>query len=307
MSSHPSLNARDASTSRPGRRALRRGAARHPPAHRSAVRRADGVPVARRHRLRAVGVAAGLGRTGQPHASARLGRGRRRRHHQPVPGAARTVPAGPAVDALHHRRRADADGRAAHPSHRRTHRDALSRLRLAGVPRVLSRLARAGSGDRRRRAGSHAARHLLAAVGLRRAWSRASGAGWSTRPGSSSKTSSSSSPAGAASWRCGRRPSARRRSSRRCARARRRRPTRATPAPATTRFSTSRSTASILMDESGRIVAVQPGRRADVRLHRGGSRRHRARPSSIVPGRQARRAIATALAQLSRRPATPRS
>ena len=50
---------------------------RHLPAHRSAVRRADGVPVDRRHRLRAVGVAARVGRHRQPHAPPRLGRGRR--------------------------------------------------------------------------------------------------------------------------------------------------------------------------------------------------------------------------------------
>ena len=58
---------------------------------------------------------------------------------------------GPPVDALHHRRRADADGRAAHPPDRRTPRNALPRLRLARVSRVLSRLARPDSGHHRRR------------------------------------------------------------------------------------------------------------------------------------------------------------
>ena len=64
---------------------------------------------------------------------------------------------------------ADADGRAADPPDRRPHRDALPRVRLAGVPRVLPRLARAGSGDGRGRARPHAARPLLAAIGVRRA------------------------------------------------------------------------------------------------------------------------------------------
>ena len=75
-------------------RALRRLSARHPPADRSAVRRPDGVPVAARHRLRAVGVAADVGRRGEQHAPARVGRGAARRRHQPVPGAARLVPPG---------------------------------------------------------------------------------------------------------------------------------------------------------------------------------------------------------------------
>ena len=98
---------------------------------------------------------------------------------------------GRAVDALHDRHRTDADERAAHPPDRRPHRDALPRLRLARVPRLLSRLARARPSDRRRRARSLPARHLLAAVGLRRASSPASGAGSSTRRGSSSRTSCS--------------------------------------------------------------------------------------------------------------------
>ena len=119
--------------------------------------------------VRAVGVAADLGGRREQHAPARLGRGRPRRRHQPLPRPARLVPPGPAVDALHHRRRADADGRAADSPDRRPHRNALPRLRLAGVPRVLSRLARPDSGHHRRRARSHAARHVLAAVGLRRA------------------------------------------------------------------------------------------------------------------------------------------
>ena len=74
------------------------------------------------------------------------------------PGAAGAVSAWPAVHALHDCDRSDADGRAADPSHRRPHRNAFPRLRLAGVSGLLSRLARAGSRDGRRRAGSHAAR-----------------------------------------------------------------------------------------------------------------------------------------------------
>ena len=51
-----------------------------------AVRVADGRAVDRRHRLRALGVAARLVRSDQPDARARLGRGVPRRRHQPVPG-----------------------------------------------------------------------------------------------------------------------------------------------------------------------------------------------------------------------------
>ena len=151
--------------------------------HRPAVRRPDGLPVDRRHRVRAVGVAAGLVRLRQPHAHPRLGGRRRRRDHQPVPGAPRPASPGPALDALHDRRRADADGRAAHPPHRRTPRNPLSRLRLARLSRVLSRLARPGSGHHRRRARPHAARRCSGRSRSTASWSPASGAGWNTRPG----------------------------------------------------------------------------------------------------------------------------
>ena len=137
----------------------------------------------------------------QPHAPARLGRDPPRRRDQPLPGAARAASPGRGVDALHDRRRADADGRAAHPPHRRPHRDALPRLRLAGVPGVLSRLARPRP---RHRSSSRSITCCAASSGRNRStacWSPASGAGSSTRRGSSSKTSSSSSRAAAASRR----------------------------------------------------------------------------------------------------------
>ena len=76
---------------------------------------------------------------------------------------------GQALHALHDRRRADADERTAHSPDRRTNRDPLSCLRVARVPRVLPRLARAGSSDGSGRARPHAARDLLAAIGVRRA------------------------------------------------------------------------------------------------------------------------------------------
>ena len=116
--------------------------------------------------LRAVGVAARVGGLRQSHEPACVGRGRRGRRDQSVPCAARSVPAGADIDALRDRRRADADGRASHPPDRRADRDALSRVRLARLPRLLSRLAGTDSGHDRRRARSPAAWDLLAAVGL---------------------------------------------------------------------------------------------------------------------------------------------
>ena len=151
--------------------------------------------------------------------------------------------AGPAVHALHDCDRSDADGRAADPSHRRPHRNAFPRLRLAGVSGVLPGLARAGSRDCRRRAGSHSARILLAAIGLRRhgrqpvALARACGVGHLRR-----RLSRRRLPA-EAWWSCARPPTARRRSSRRSAPASRRRSTPETAKRAATRFSTWRSTA----------------------------------------------------------------
>ena len=128
------------------------------------------LPVDRRHRLRAVGLAARVVGHRQPHARPRLGGGRSSAASSACSRRCSALmrPAEPSTRYTI-ARRADADGRAAHPPHRRPHRNALPRLRLAGVPRVLSRLARPDSGDDRRRARSHAARHLLAAVGLRRA------------------------------------------------------------------------------------------------------------------------------------------
>ena len=192
---------------------------RHLPPHRSPVCRVDGLSVDRRHRVRAVGVAAYVDRVGQPDPSSRLGRGRAGRHRQPVSRAARPASSGPRLDALHDRGRADADERAADPSDRRPHRDPLSRLRLAGVPGVLPGLAGADPGNRRRGARSHAARDVLAASRCMACSSRASGGGWSTRRGSSSRMCSSSCRASAAAPACARRRTARRHSSRKCGRA----------------------------------------------------------------------------------------
>ena len=107
--------------------------------------------------------------TGQPHAPARLGRGRPRRHHLALPRAPRAVPPGLPSTRYTIATAQMLMGGAADPPDGWTDRDALSRLRLARLPHVLSRLARARAGDHRRRAGSPAAGNLLAAVGLRRA------------------------------------------------------------------------------------------------------------------------------------------
>ena len=108
-----------------------------------------------------------------------------RRRDQPVPGrCSPSCSPGAAVDALHHRDRADADERAAHPPDRRPHRDALPRLRLAGVPRVLSRLARAGAGDGRRRRSTTCCAACSGRSRSTACSSPAAGAGSSTPPGS---------------------------------------------------------------------------------------------------------------------------
>ena len=157
----------------------------------------------------------------EPHARPRLGGGRSSAASiSPVPGAARRC-CGPARPSTRYTIAdgADADGRAADPPDGRPHRNPFPRLRLARLPRVLSRLARAGS---RRRSSSRWITCCAACSGRSRStacWWRASGAGSSTRPGSCSRTSSWSSPAGAASWRCARRRSGRRRSSRKSGRA----------------------------------------------------------------------------------------
>ena len=96
--------------------------------------------------------------TRQPDAHPCLGGRRPGRRHLPVPRAARRLPRRRRVHALHDRGGADADGRAADPSDRRTPRNAFPRLRLAGLPRLLSRLASPHPGHDRRRARSLAAR-----------------------------------------------------------------------------------------------------------------------------------------------------
>ena len=115
---------------------------RDPPAHRPAVRRPDGVPVDRRDRLRALGVAAGVVRRRRAARTCTSGpRCFSAASSACLPRCSRLLRPGRRLDAVHDRGRADADGRAADPSDRRPHRDALPRLRLARVPRVLPRLA----------------------------------------------------------------------------------------------------------------------------------------------------------------------
>ena len=155
----------------PRRRSLRAVPAGHLSAHRSAVRRPDGA---------SSGSPASCSRSGSRRSP---GSGTASRTHVHVwaaiflggaislfPAAARAR-CGPGMPSTRYTIAdgADADGRAADPPDRRPDRDALPRLRLARVPRVLPRLARPRPGHDRRRARPHAARHLLAAVGLRRA------------------------------------------------------------------------------------------------------------------------------------------
>ena len=143
-----------------------------------------------RHRRRADALTLQLGRENQDTSRPPVCRGASgRRHQQPShrvgQGATRL-----ARDAARDRRGTDAVVGAAHPPHRRPHRDALPRLRLARVPRVLPRLAGPGTGDARRGGGDHLVRGmLLARVGLRHQQPRSGGASSSTRSGWSSKTS----------------------------------------------------------------------------------------------------------------------
>ena len=134
---------------------------------RSAVRGADGVAVGRRHRHRHwLSPLHGSARSSQVHL-ARLGGGppgrdHRRRSRRPGVASARAR-----YHPLHRRRRADADVRAADPSLGRPDRDALPRLRVARVPRLLPRLEGVRARDRGGRGRPLPARALLAAVGLR--------------------------------------------------------------------------------------------------------------------------------------------
>ncbi len=83
-------------------------------------------------------------------------------------GGARADAARPHAHAVRDRDDAGADVEPADSLHRRPHRDALPRVRLARVPLVLSRLARADPRHRGRGRRSLHPRRLLAAVGVRR-------------------------------------------------------------------------------------------------------------------------------------------
>src|SRR5437867_11592216 len=74
-----------------------------------------------------------------------------------------------ALDTAHHRRGPDARVGSSDPSHRRTHRDALSCLRIARLPRLLQGLAGSHLGIFHRRSGSLPSRRVLARLGLRSA------------------------------------------------------------------------------------------------------------------------------------------
>ena len=131
-----------------------------------------------------------LGGKGPHGPPSRVGGGRRRggNHHPAHPPG--DLPSRHDVDPPRHRRLADALLRAAHPSDRRPDRDALPRLRLAGVPGLLPRLdgAHHGHGHRGRPTTSCAA-----SSGRSRstAWPTPSGgASSSTLPGWPSRTSS---------------------------------------------------------------------------------------------------------------------
>ena len=192
----------------PHPRNLLRAATADLQADRPHVRGADGRAMAVRRRRRLLVVAEDLGRAGELDPSAHLRRGVSRRVDQRAPDPARHHLPGPADHALHDRRGADVHVGAPDSPDRRTHRDPLSRLRVARVPRLLPRLARAGAGDagRRRSTISCAARS-----GRSRSTAcsrRARGDGSSTPAGSSSRTSCSSARACAARGSCGPAPSA---------------------------------------------------------------------------------------------------
>ncbi len=120
-----------------------------------------------RDRRRARRVAVGMGRE-SPHRS--CPRARRRRPRRRAERSA-DLPRAPAPrmerDPLRHRGRADALVGAPHPPHGRPNRDPLSRLRIARVPRVLSRLARPRPGDDHGCGRPPRSRVSLARIGLR--------------------------------------------------------------------------------------------------------------------------------------------
>ena len=169
----------------------------------------DGRPVARGHRGRVLDFAANVGGLDQPDASARLGRALPGRTDHAAAGHAGAHAAGPRGDAVRHLHLPGADVDAADSLHRRPHRDPLPRLRVARVPLVLSRLARARA---RRPSSWPPITSSAASTGRSRCSAsspRATGAGWSTPAGCSSRTRSSSAPACAARRRCGTSPSGR--------------------------------------------------------------------------------------------------
>ena len=151
-----------------------------------ARRRADGLLAHSRH----------LGRFDEPHPPAPVRGARPRPARCQFADHPRPVAAGANRDAARHRRRPDAHVRPVHPPVRRPHRDALSRVRLPGIPGVLPRLAGFDHGLRRGRPGSLPARLLLAGIGVRHGRRLGMAHGSNTPAGSPSRTSSSLTLAG---------------------------------------------------------------------------------------------------------------
>ena len=196
---------------------------------------------------RALDFAADVGRHDERRPPTRLGGDLPRRRDQRVADRAGLIRApGSAITRYAIADRADADLGAADPPDRRPDRNALPRLRLAGVPGVLPRLA----GPRSRPPSSSPATICSAGSSGRSrstaCWPPASGASSSTPAGSCSRTSCSSSRACAARGSSGASPSARR-SSR--------------PARSATARSSNRSAEGIVVFDAGTrgIARVQPG------------------------------------------------
>ena len=160
----------------------------------SLCRPAD-LSVACQHRRGRLDFPANLGWQPKRRAHPRVGGTRAGRDHHQFAGRAGLALARQDRDAPCHRRRSDAHGGTADSPDRRTHRDPFPRVRLAGVPGFLPRLARADLGKHR---GLPAIIGCAACFGRNRFSDRRrppAGSGWSTRAGSFSRMCFSSIPA----------------------------------------------------------------------------------------------------------------